>query len=273
MERTDEPPGTFYYSVPREVRPMKMQCRTILAAGALLLTSASAVYAQSSGDGYLFHAPEGRLTLRAGYDHANANSDVFTQSIDLLTLKKADFSGMTIGAEAAYSIGSRFDLSADFSFTHKTKGSEYRALIDNNNLPIQQSTTFDRLPLSVNARFYLIEPGRSIGKLAWIPNKVVPWVGAGAGVMWYRFRQQGDFVDYQNNNVFNTGLNDPLDAKAWTGMYQAMGGADFSLSPHVAVRVDSRYVWAKAPLGSGFSGYNPIDLSGVQGTLGLTYRL
>jgi opacity protein-like surface antigen len=251
---------------------MKMQCRTILAAGALLLTSAAAVHAQSSGDGYMFHTPEGRLTLRTGYDHANANSDVFAQSIDLLTLKKSDFSGITLGAEAAYSLGSRFDLSADLAFTHKTTGSEYRALIDNNNLPIEQSTTFDRVPMTVNARFYLTEPGRSIGKLAWIPNKVVPWVGAGGGMMWYRFRQEGDFVDYQTNNVF-TAAGDAFNANAWTGMYQAMGGADFSLSPHVALRLDSRYVWAKAPLGSAFPGFKPIDLSGVQGTLGLTYRL
>ena len=91
-------------------------------------------------------------------------------------------------------------------------------------------------------------------------------------MMWYRFRQEGDFVDYQTNNVF-TATGDAFDANAWTGMYQAMGGADFSLSPHVALRLDSRYVWAKAPLSRGFSGFDRIDLSGVQGTLGLTYRL
>lgn len=253
---------------------MRIRCRTPLVAGAILaLGTFAPVHAQSSGDGYMFHAPEGRLTLRAGYDHANARSDVFDQSVDLLTLKRGDFSGLTLGAEAALSIGSRFDVSADLSFSHKTKGSEYRNLIDNNNLPIEQSTTFDRIPLSLNARFYLVEPGRAIGKLAWIPSKVVPWVGGGAGYMYYRFNQTGDFVDYQNNNVF-TATNGEFDTTgSWTGMYQAMGGADISLSPHVALRLDSRYVWAKAPLSSNFRGFDKIDLSGVQGTLGLTYRL
>ena len=163
-------------------------------------------------------------------------------------------------------------MSADFAYTHRSKGSEYRYLIDNNDQPIEQSTTFDRAPLTVNARFYLVEPGRSIGQLAWIPNKVVPWVGAGAGYMYYRFHQTGDFVDYQTNNVF-TANDGAFDAKGWAGMYQAMGGLDFSLSPHVALRVDSRYIWSTAPLSSSFSGFHPIDLSGVQGSLGLTYRL
>ena len=252
---------------------MNMKCSTTLVAGAFLLVGAMApLHAQSSGDGYMFHAPEARLTLRTGYDHANAGSDVFTDFTSLLTLKKADFSGITLGAEAALSLGSRFDVSADLAFTHKTKGSEYRYLIDNNNQPIQQSTSFDRIPLTVNARFYLTEPGRSIGKLAWIPNKMVPWVGAGAGVMWYRFRQQGDFVDYQNNNVF-TARDGQFSSEGSAGMYQAMGGADFSLSPHVALRLDSRYIWSSAELSSAFKGYRPIDLSGVQGTFGLTYRL
>lgn len=252
---------------------MRIRCKAPLVAAALLALGAVApLQGQSNGDGFMFHAPEGRLTLRAGYDHANAHSDIFDQSVDLLTLKRGDFSGITLGGEAAASIGSRFDISADISYSHKSKGSEYRYLIDNNKQPIEQNTSFDRVPLTVNARFYLIEPGRSIGKFAWIPSKVVPWIGGGAGYMWYRFHQTGDFVDYQTNFVF-TATDDEFDATAWTSMMHAMGGADISLSPHVALRLDSRYVWAKAPLSRAFSGFDRIDLSGVQGTLGLTYRL
>jgi len=244
---------------------------TIIALGALFaLGLAAPLHAQRSGDGYLFHEPETRLSIRAGYDHANASSDVFTQSIDMLTINKRDFSGLTLGAEAGFAISSRLDLSIDVGFSHAGKGSEFRHLIDNNNLPIEQTTSFDRVPLTANLRFYLTEPGRSIGKLAWIPNKVVPWIGVGGGTMWYRFRQQGDFVDFNTNNVFPSDLN----SSGWTGTVQGMGGADISLSPHVALRVDARYVYAKESLNQTFfSGFDRIDLSGVQGTLGLTYRL
>jgi opacity protein-like surface antigen len=251
---------------------MKIRFRSILASALVTLGAVAPLRAQSGGDGFMFHAPQGRLTIRAGYDHANANSDIFNDAVNFFTLNRADFSGMTIGGEAAYSIGSRFDISADLSFSHKSKGSEYRALVDNNNQPIEQNTTFDRIPLTVNARFYLVEPGRSIGNFAWIPNKIVPWVGGGAGVMWYRFNQTGDFVDYQTNNVF-TATDGEFSASESAATYHAMAGADFNLSPHVALRLDSRYVWANASLPYQFKGYNNIDLSGVQGTLGLTYRL
>ena len=249
---------------------MTMHRTATLAFGALVaLGMAAPLHAQRSGDGYLFHAPEGRLSIRAGYDHANAGSDVFAQAVDMLTINKRDFSGLTLGAEAGFSPTSRLDLSLDVSVSHAGRGSEFRKFIDNNNKPIEQTTSYDRVPLTANLRFYLTEPGRSIGTLAWIPNKVVPWIGAGGGMMWYRFRQQGDFVDFKTSNVFTS----DLDSSDWTATVQGMGGADISLSPRVALRADARYVYAKAQLSRVFSGFDRIDLSGVQGTLGLTYRL
>ena len=249
---------------------MSMHRHTTIALGALVaLGLAAPLYAQRSGDGYLFHEPAGRLSIRAGYDRANAGSDVFAQSIDVLTITKRDFSGLTLGAEAGLSLTSRLDLSLDVSYSHAAKGSEFRKFIDNNNRPIEQRTSFDRVPLTANLRFYLTEPGRSIGKLAWIPNKIVPWLGAGGGMMYYRFVQQGDFVDFKTSNVFPS----TFESSTWTGTVHGMGGADMSLSPRVALRADARYVWAKTELSRAFSGFDRIDLSGVQATLGLTYRL
>ena len=249
---------------------MTMHRSATIAMGALLaLGTAAPLQAQRSGDGYLFHEPEARLTIRGGYDHANAGSDVFAQSIDQLTINRSDFSGMTIGTEVAFALSSRFDLSGDIGYSHAGKRSEFRHFIDNNNLPIEQKTSFDRVPVTANLRFYLTEPGRSIGKLAWIPSKVVPWIGAGAGMMYYRFLQEGDFVDFQTSNVFSS----RFESSNWTSTVQGMGGADISLTPHVALRADARYVWAKADLSRSFAGFDRIDLSGVQGTLGLTYRL
>ena len=249
---------------------MVLQRTAILALSAVLaFGAATPLHGQRSGNGYLFGEPEGRLTLRGGYARATAGSDVFAQSIDLLTINKSDFSGLTLGAEAGFGLTSRLEISLDASYSHAAKGSEFRHFVDNKDLPIEQRTTFDRVPLTANLRFYLTEPGRSIGKFAWIPSRFVPWVGAGGGMMYYRFAQVGDFVNFKNGNVFAS----TLESSDWTGMVQGMGGADITLSPHVALRADARYLWAKAPLGPSFSNFDRIDLSGVQGTLGFTYRL
>ncbi|MEO5814511.1 MAG: hypothetical protein ABIT20_04440 [Gemmatimonadaceae bacterium] len=269
-ELTPNPWVEFYPSNPEEAMRMAKPRKISLAvATALALGLALPAYAQHGGDGYLFHAPNVRFSLRGGYDHANANSELFDQAVKDLSLNKSDFSGLTLGTEIAFALGSRVDLSLDVGYSRAQKGSDFRHFEDNNNLPIEQTTTFQRVPVMGNLRFYLSPPGRTVGRLAWIPSKVVPWVGAGAGTMWYRFEQAGDFVDFQTSNVFTS----TFQSSGWTPAVQGMGGVDISITPLLALRGEGRYVWAKAPLGRDFSGFNRIDLSGVQGTLGLTFRL
>lgn len=230
---------------------------------------AAPLHAQS-GAGYLFGAPWGSITLRGGYSHAQAGSDLYDEMTQTLTLSKKDFSGATFGAELAFPVTSSLDLSFDAAVMSTNAPSHYRNFVDNNNGEIQQTTGLSRVPLAVNARLYLTPPGRSIGKFAWIPNTFTPWIGGGAGVMYYRFHQDGDFIDPTTNNVYA----DNFQSDGWTPMTQAMAGVDVSISPRLAVTGDARYLWAKRPtLSSDYQGYQPLDLSGALLSLGLTIRL
>lgn len=243
--------------------------KTLGLALVLSLGVAADASAQRSGDGYMFHQPYGRITLRGGYALAAAGSDLFDDVTSQLTLNRRDFSSFTGGAELAVALGSRFDISIEASYARANRMSEFRDFVDNDDRPIEQTTTFERVPLMLNARMYLTSPGRSIGKLAWIPNSVAPWVGVGGGLMWYHFQQQGDFIDYKTLNVFSTNF----ESDKWAGAGQVMGGADFTITPQIAITVDSRYIWANGGLTRDFSGFNKIDLSGISATVGLTFRL
>ena len=243
-----------------------------VGAPALLLAVVAALPGRAraqSGDGYLFHAPIARLTLQGGFAHANANSDIFDFSTENLTLNKSDFSGFTGDAELGFALGSRFDASFEVGVARSSKRSEFRHFTDNNDLPIEQTTAFTRVPLMANLRFYLTPTGRSIGRLAWIPNKVTPYIGAGVGTMYYQFRQSGDFVDFQTLAVFpNT-----FESSAWAPAAQALAGAEFTISPRLAFTADARYITAKGDIVRSFTGFNKIDLSGVSGMVGLTVRM
>jgi hypothetical protein len=242
---------------------------TTLVAAVLALASAAPLHAQTT-DGFLLGAPQGSFTLRGGFAKARAQSDLFTDLTQTFTLKRSDFSGGTIGGELSLPINSQFELSTDLSAMWSNTPSHYRDFTDNADREIEQTTQLMRVPLTFNGRLFLTPPGRSIGKFAWIPNTVTPWVGGGAGLMWYRLRQQGDFIDFQTNIVHG---GDVLETDGWTPMAQAMAGADVSLTPRLALTGDARYLWAKRPaVGNDFQGYEPLDLSGVALTLGLTVR-
>jgi hypothetical protein len=86
--------------------------------------------------------------------------------------------------------------------------------------------------------------------------------------VWYRFRQEGEFVDFQTLDIFR----DQLDSTGWAPAVLGMAGADFALTPRLALTADARYTWARADLGVAFDQFDPIDLSGLAATLGFSIR-
>ena len=227
-----------------------------------------AAQAQSEGRGFLFQPPVGSLTIRGGYALALAGSDFFDFTTDELTLNRRDFSSPSFDAEFAGRISERTDLVFWSSYSGMSKKSEYRHFIDNNDEPIEQETFFRRIPITVGIRQYLRSPGRSIGKLTWIPARTTPYISAGAGGIWYRFRQKGDFIDMETLDVFRS----TYESSGWTWAAHAAVGLDYSLGARLALTGETRYLYARAPLSIDFSGYDPIDLSGFSTMFGFTVR-
>ena len=249
---------------------MNIPARTAVLAS--VVASAFAVtqplQAQDSGDGFRFQRPSGSWSLRGGFARPNASSDIFSFTTTNLTVNRGDFSALDLGADLAFTITPRLDLVFDVSYSGMSKGSEFRNFVDNNQLPIQQTTSFQRTPVTVNARYYLTERGRQIGHYAWVPNRLVPYIGGGAGVMYYEFNQKGDFIDNATQAVFP----DVFHSGGWTPMAQVLAGVEWSMGPGWALRTEARYLTASATPSSDFSGFHSIDLSGMTTSVGFFVR-
>ncbi len=244
-----------------------MRRKRLLLAAAVVV--APPLQAQGSGDGFLFKQPTVSLGVRGGFDHAAAGSDIFSFVTDQLTLKRGDFSSATVGTDFGIRLSARFDLVLGVAYSGSRTRSEFRRWVDQNNFPITQATYFRRVPVTASLKAYLMPRGRSIGQFAWLPVRYAPYVGVGAGQMWYRFRQAGDFVDFQTLNVFA----DAFNASGWTWTAHAFAGVEVSLSPRFVMRGEGRYTWARGPLGTDFVGFHNIDLSGFAMTAGVAARL
>jgi hypothetical protein len=240
--------------------------RACVLVAALCL--ASPVHAQSGGDGFLFKQPSGTVTFRIGFDHATAGSDLFTFTTDRLTVDRGDFSAPTIGGDVSIRLSGRSDVMISVAHSQSRTSSEFRGFVDNNRLPIEQTTEFQRVPLTGSIRAYVIQPGRSIGHFAWVPARFSPYVGAGGGLMWYRFAQAGDFIDFNTLRVFP----DSFESSGWTPTVHGFAGVDISLHPRFALTTEARYEWGKATLSSDFAGFDRLDLSGFTLTTGISVR-
>jgi hypothetical protein len=224
--------------------------------------------AQSTGDGFLFKAPAGAVTVRGGLNRASAGSDVFTFVTRELTLDRRDFRAMAYGADVGISLTPRLGVLFGVSVARSNAPSEFRDWLDNRDLPIEQTTALLRVPITASVKVYLAQPGRSVGRFAWIPARYAPYVGAGGGIMRYRLQQTGDFIDFADFRVFY----DKYESKGTSPMAQAFAGVDISIHPRFALTTEARYEWASARLSTDFSGFDPIDLSGVSLTAGFSIR-
>ena len=241
-----------------------------LSLGGLAL--ATPLAAQTQGNGYLFREPIASFNLRGGFAHAMAGSDVFSFSKEQFTLDSWDFSGPMVAGDLGIALSDRLEIVGGVGYSGSQATSEYRAFVENNDDEdaIRQTTTFMRVPVTASLKAYLSPPGRAIGQFAWVPARYAPYVGVGAGGMWYRFEQEGDFINSETLVI----RTDRLESTGWTQTAHAFTGVDFSLSPRFGITTEARYDWGRAELNEfSYEGFEPIDLSGLSVTAGLHIRI
>lgn len=249
-----------------------MTIRTAIAGAALiagvLTPTRSALCQPHGGDGFLFGAPAATITLHGGLARPNEGSDIFSFVRNQLTLNRGDFTGGSYGADISFVVAPRWAVQVGFATSGQTVPTNYRDYVDNARAEITQSSTLRRTPLSAGVRYYLTPTGRSLGSLAWVPSRMTAYASAGVGITWYRFKQWGDFVDYQTMDVFPATLN----SSGNTASQYAALGAEYTLSPSFALNVETRYDHARGTPGASFSGFDKIDLSGMAFSMGLSVR-
>ena len=237
----------------------------LLAAAFPLLPAPTA--AQGGGPGFLFKQPGVQVGFHAGYARAHAGGAVLKRALDDFTLSKRDFDASTWGLELAFRGNERLDIALDVRFSRSEAGSESRPYVDLDNLPIQQTTTLQRIPVTVSTKFYLRDRGRAVSQFAWIPEKWAPFVGVGGGLRWYRFKQEGDFVEEPSLDI----LNLILESSGSAPTAHVFAGVDVSISPRFLWTVEGRYAFGGAEAGPAFN-FDDLDLSGFQATIGIAVR-
>jgi len=260
--------------MPYHPRSLTRRIVAMTAVPALALALPLSIEAQdlgnkpASGDGFLFGRPTVTTSFYGGFARPSAGSDVFAFASDNLTLNKGDFAGFSFGGNMGFRMASRLELQIGANVMVRTVGSESRDFIGTDDLPIEQTTIFRRMPVTAGLKYYVTPPGRSLGKLAWVPNRFATYVAAGGGTMYYSFKQDGEFVDFETLDIFPASL----ESKAWTPSGYGAVGVDYTLSPRVGLTSEARYDFARAEMSREFQGFDRIDLSGISVNVGLNFR-
>ena len=230
------------------------------------------------GPGFLFERPDVFIAFKSGYSLPTAESDLFASSTEQFTLNRSDFGSPYLGGEFAVRATSRMDVGLNVGWARSRSWSEYRDYHEeigpSKFVPIEQETTFETVTGALSVKYYLRERGRSIGRFAWVPGGVAPYIGSGVGRVGYKFLQAGDFVDVETCAADSCQIfSDQLETVGNAWLVHASLGAEFSIGSRGFLTTEARYTYSRGEVRGAFVGYEAIDLSGLQLLAGIGIRL
>lgn len=220
---------------------------------------------------FLFGRPRFSIGIRGLLHRARAGSDFYDFVNEELFVRRSsdddhknpnhgllNFDAPGIGFDFGLGVTSRLDVRIGVDYAKSLNESELRDFIGEDGLPFTQRTELSQVELRGESVLALAPRGRAIGQYAWIPSRVVPYVGAGLGFARYDLVQAGEFVDDLGY------FEDAFGSKGWGPALYLFGGADIRMSRQVYLNVEVRHVQASAELGPDYERYEPLDLGGLR---------
>mgnify|MGYP001325936022 CR=1 FL=1 len=215
------------------------------------LAAPSAAVAQQSVNFYL-----GGFVPRG--EEARDRDDVLRNNLDFLAFDIRDFNGATVGGEWLFALGDKVDASLGIGVSSRRVPSVYADVVNSNGREIEQDLRLRIVPFTATLR--------------WLPlghrDAFVPYIGAGVGVLRWRYSETGEFVDFSDRSIYR-------DSFVGTGAASGpviLGGARFPVgSVDIGGEVRYQHALGDLPEDQEFSGPK-IDLGGFSYLFTLNVR-
>jgi hypothetical protein len=178
---------------------------------------------------------------------ARVSDDALNVARRDLVFDVGDFGSASVGGEWLLPLGNFFEAGAGVSFSQQTVPSVYADYVDSDGSEVDQDLQLRLVPLAFT--FRVLPLGQR--------SPVQPYFGAGLGIVNWRYRESGEFID------FNAGLEifeDSFEATGTSTGPVVLGGVRFA-GRTMSAGGEIRYQHAEGDLPNDFAG-SRIDLGG-----------
>jgi len=117
-------------------------------------------------------------------EDGRSRDDVLVNNLDFLAFNIKDFSGAAVGAEWLAALGNNFEAGLGAGFYARTVPAVYLDFVNANGTEIEQDIKLRVVPFTATVRF--LPMGHH--------NGVEPYIGAGVGVLAWRYSETGQFL-------------------------------------------------------------------------------
>jgi hypothetical protein len=124
---------------------------------------------------------------------SRTRGDVLNENSTFLLFDQDEFGGASIGGEWLVGLGNFIEAGAGINYTSQSVPAIYQDFIDSDGSEIDSDLELRLVPISFTVR--LLPFGQR--------SPIQPYVGAGLGIINWRYRESGEFVDFgAGNEIF-----------------------------------------------------------------------
>ena len=178
---------------------------------------------------------------------SRTRGDVLNENSTFLFFDQDEFGGASIGGEWLVGLGNFIEAGAGISYTSQSVPAIYQDFIDTDGSEIDSDLELRLVPISFTVR--LLPFGQR--------SPIQPYVGAGLGIINWRYRESGEFIDFgAGNEIFE----DTFEESGSSTGPVFVGGVRFA-GERLTAGGEVRFQDAEGDLPSDFSAPK-IDLGG-----------
>jgi hypothetical protein len=181
--------------------------------------------------------------------------------------KEFDFTGqardledVVAGIDYLVGLGPRTGFMFSLDHYSSEMDQRYRDFVDAAGFPIAHTTSLDITPLTVAVVFQLAPPR----------SPLLPYVGAGGGLYFWRLREAGEFIDFgvAPPEIFFDRFEDRGQSLGWFFLV----GLEVPLGPFFSFIAEARWDRVDDRLKGDFEGFGTLDLSARRLMGGIAWR-
>lgn len=189
-------------------------------------------------------------------------SDLFTANAKDFGVTPAEEADGGFGLEVAFTPHHRFDLFFGAEWSESAYDSSYLDYTFDDGREIVHTTFISHTDLDLGVRFRFLGPGRALQ----------PYVAGGVSGNYYRYAEDGDFVDFDTSEIFY----DRFEERHLRPGFFLGAGFDYAVATGPRSRIDlfgeARYSAYGGKHRDGFDGFGQIESHWVAGRLGVRFR-
>lgn len=125
-------------------------------------------------------------------EDSRAADDVLLANLESLAFEIKDFNTATVGGEWLVGLSEYIEAGVSVGYQSRTVPSVYADFVNRDGSEIAQDLKLRIIPVNATVRFL------PVGRRA----AVQPYVGAGIGVLNWRYSESGEFVDFKDDSIF-----------------------------------------------------------------------